>query len=167
MQQPIQKPNDIVVADSIIARATEPFGNEAYIRASKLISLSRSIVWRNSITSETGAARVWKKLEADMFQMEWIIEMVNEYVYLIGLTYLQNDVAKRQAEAMSWLKNAQGIPTENKQMSNTCEEISQGLAKNPLLMFLYSLSLGQYNKRLADLGVERLLTGAKPPKAPK
>lgn len=163
----MEKPNDILVADSIIARATEPFGNEAYIRASKLISFSRSIVWRNSITSETGAARVWKKLEGDMFQMEWIIEMVNEYVYLIGLTNLQMDVSKRQAEALSWLKNAQGIPTENKQLSNTNEEIAAGLAKNPLLMFLYSLSLGQYNRRLSELGIERLLTGKNPPKAPK
>jgi hypothetical protein len=162
----MQRPTDIEVADAIIARATEPYGNEAYIRASKLISFSRSIVWRNSITSEVGAGRVWKKLEGDMFQMEWIIEMVNEYVYLIGLTNLQQDVAKRQAEALAWLKNAQGIPTENKQMSNTAEEIQQGLAKNPLLMFLYSLSLGQYNKRLADLGIERILAGQKP-KAPK
>lgn len=158
----MQKLNDIEVADSIIARATEPFGNEAYIRASKLISLSRSIVWRNSITTETGAARVWKKLEAEMFQMEWIIEMVNEYVYLIGLTTLQQDVSKRQAEALSWLKNAQGIPTENKQLSSTNEEIQQGLAKNPLLMFLYSLSLGQYNMRLSAHGIERLLAGQKP-----
>jgi aspartate/glutamate racemase len=97
--------------------------------------------------------------------MEWIIEMVNEYVYLIGMTDLQQDVAKRQAEALSWVKNAQGIPTENKQLSNTAEEIQQGLAKNPLLMFLYSLSLGLYNKRLADLGIERLLAGQKQRKA--
>lgn len=160
----MQKLNDIEVADSIIARATEPFGNEAFIRASKLISLTRSIVWRNSITSETGALKVWKKLEAEQFQMEWIIEMVNEYVYLIGLTTLQNDVAKRQAEAIGWLKNAQGIPGENRQLSNSPEEIATGLSKNPILMFLYSLSLGHYNKRLADLGVERLLTGQKPKK---
>lgn len=160
----MQKPNDIEVADAIITRFTEPFGNEAYIRASKLLLLARSIVWRNSITSEAGALKVWKKLEAEQFQMEWIIEMVNEYVYLIGMTTLQNDVAKRQAEALSWIKNAQGIPTENKQLSNTAAEIQDGLSKNPMLMFLYSLSLGQYNKRLSDLGIERLLAGQKPKK---
>lgn len=160
----MQKPNDIEVADSIIARFTEPFGNEAFIRASKLISLSRSIVWRNSIATETGALRVWKKLSAEQFEMEWIIEMVNEYVYLIGLTTLQQDVSKRQAEALSWIKNAQGIPTENKQFSNTNDEIQQGLAKNPLLMFLYSLSLGGYNRRLGELGIDRLLAGKKPGK---
>ncbi|MNG41019.1 hypothetical protein D3C84_1299300 [compost metagenome] len=63
---------------------------------------------------------------------------------------------------MAWLKNAQGIPTENKQLSQTAEEIQVGLGKNPLLMFLYSLTMGQYNKRLADLGIERLLAGQKP-----
>jgi hypothetical protein len=160
----MQKPNDIEVADSIISRFTEPFGNEAYIRASKLLLLARSIVWRNSITTETGGLRVWKKLSAEQFDMEWIIEMVNEYVYLLGLTTLQNDVARRQAESMSWLKNAQGIPSENKQMSQTAEEIQSGLGKNPLLMFLYSLSMGQYNKRLADLGIDRLMAGKKPGK---
>jgi hypothetical protein len=157
----MQRPNDVEVADAIIARFTEPAGNEGYIRAAKLLLLARSIVWRNSITSEAGGLRVWKKLSAEQFDMEWIIEMVNEYVYLIGMTNLQQDVAKRQAEALSWVKNAQGIPTENKQLSNTAEEIQQGLAKNPLLMFLYSLSLGLYNKRLADLGIERLLAGQK------
>lgn len=158
----MQKPIDIEVADSIISRHTEPAGNEGYIRAAKLLLLSRSIVWRNSISSEAGALRVWKKLSADQFDMEWIVEMVNEYVYLLGMTTLQQDVAKRQAEALGWMKNTQGVPLENKQFSNSSEEIQQGLAKNPLLMFLFSLSLGQYNKRLSDLGIERLLAGGKP-----
>jgi hypothetical protein len=160
----MQKPNDITVADSILARFTEPSGNEGYIRAAKLLLLIRSIVWRNSITTEAGGIRVWKKLSAEQFDMEWIIEMVNEYVYLIGMTTLQTDVAQRQAESMAWLKNAQGIPSENKQLSQTAGEIQDGLGKNPLLMFLYSLSMGQYNKRLSDLGIERILAGQKPKK---
>jgi hypothetical protein len=160
----MQKPNDIEVADSILARYTEPNGAEAYIRAAKLLIFARRIVWRNAVTTQTGAARVWKQLESELFDREWIVEMVTEYVYLLGMTQLRTQIAPRQAEAMAWVKDSMGVPTEMAKLSSTESDMSQGLAKNPLLMFLYSLSLGMYNKRLADVGIERLMAGGKVPK---
>ena len=162
MQNVQTSPDDVKVAEGILSRMTEPFGDDAYIRAANLLTFVRTITWRNGITSPDGALRVWRMLEGKQIDMEWMIEMVNEYVYRMGLTTLQNEVATRQAESLAWVSLTVGIPKEVKQFADDNEKIREGLSKSPLLMFLFSLSMCNYQQRLADVGIAKLLAGQKP-----
>lgn len=164
MQNQLTKPEDVQVAGEIIWQFTEPFGNEAYVRASTLLNAVRGIVWRNGLCTETGALKVWRYLEGRMVEPEWLIEMVNAYVYRLGMTKLKGEVADRMAEAISWASLSVGLPGEMKKLCTPTVDVKNTLVKSPVLMFLFSLGQCDYQQRLADVGIEKILAGHKPAK---
>lgn len=152
MLNPLNKPemSDADIADYILGKSSEVAGMEGLIRAGDLLVMIKTFVWRSSLVNEKGALKVYNALEA-RFDMGWILSLVDQYVYHIGLTELQTNVAKRQAEAIGWMKQAKGMPSEMIQLSSPTAEMEKGLAGNPLLMFLVSLSMGRYEYRLSEL----------------
>lgn len=162
MQNQLTKPDDVRVADEIIWRYTEPYGSEAYIRAATLLLAIRGIVWRNGTCTEAGALKTWRYIEGKQIDMEWLIELVNEYVYRLGLDRLRTEVSERQAEAITWMSNSIGLPAEYAKLTSPKVDVKNTLTKAPFMMFLFSLGQGDYQQRLADIGIERILAGHKP-----
>lgn len=152
MQNPTNnlEPSDADIADFILGKSSEPLGRDGLIRAAELLTLIKTFVWRTNLVSDKGALKVYGKLEAH-FDMGWILSMVDQYVYRIGLVKLKSEVAKRQAEAIGWMKASKGLPAEMITLSSQATSIEEGLANNPLLMFLVSLSMGRYEYRLFEL----------------
>lgn len=164
MQNQLTKPDDVRIAEEAIWRYTEPYGNDGYIRASTLLLAVRGIVWRNGICTEAGAVKTWRMLEGKMIDMEWLLEMVNEYVYRIGIDRLRNEIADRQADAICWMSTTVGLPPEYPKLSSAKVDAKALLAKAPVMQFLFSLSQCDYQQRLADVGIERIIAGQKPTK---
>jgi len=162
MQNQLPKADDVVIAGEIIWRFTEPYGGDAYVRASNLLNAVRGIIWRNGICTETGFLKTWRYIEGKMVEPEWLIEMVNEYVYRLGKGHLEQVVAPRQAEAIAWVKNSLGLPAEMKKLSSTTDDVRVALVQSPVMMFLFSLSQCNYQQRLADIGIEKIMAGQKP-----
>lgn len=153
----MQQTNDVQVAQQILARKTEPFGDQAYVRASNLLNFATSAVFRNGLLTENGLGKLWKQMENAGFEMEWVIDLVTEYVYILGAQAITSEIAPRMAGALSWVKESIGVPKEYSDMSTARDAMIVGFSKNPLTMFLFSLSLCNYNQRLSDVGIARIL----------